>query len=94
MKIDSRFANLSLSTGFDYFHGSGLITGRHSPVSSMRLAELFQFLFRAVADRLASIFRIGGVVRQQLHCLLRILTGQIVLPVGKVRIAKAVVNIG
>ncbi len=60
----------------------------------MRLAELLQLLLRAVADSLAPIFRIGGVVRQQLNRLLRILPRQIVLPVGKVRVAEAVVNIG
>ena len=58
-----------------------------------RLAELLQLLLRALADRLASIFRIGGVVRQQLNGLLRIPPRQVVLPVGKVRVAEAVVNI-
>jgi len=49
-------------------------------------------MLRAVADPLRHL-RIGGVVRQQLNRLLRILPHQIVLPVGKVA-SPAVVNMG
>jgi hypothetical protein len=65
-----------------------------SPPASMRLVELLQLLFRAFADSLAQVFRIGGVMRQQVKRLLGILPRQIVLAIGKVGVAEAVVNIG
>src|SRR3981189_890627 len=58
-----------------------------------RLSQLFEFLFRAGFNPVATILRIGRIRRQKLQSLLGLLARQGSLPISKRCIGEAVVHI-
>src|SRR5882762_7171235 len=56
-------------------------------------SQLFQFVFSALLNRFTLRLGISRIRLQQLQRLLRILSRQILLPVSKIRIGKAVVYV-